>query len=249
MAHTNTSRNGSSGSLNFASRSSSIIRLPVRRDVESEFGHVGDFVLRLRHDDGHVGGLHELDASTPSRGRSSSGSASCSASSSARCDCPVLCGPGRTCGPRSALSMATYMRLAAEPPADEVLDQVGGDLVEPFGPGDEVYCWENCRATAFSWSSSSSASSRSCFEFVVEVLVDELQLGDAVLVVERDGGAVLDRVAEVVDRDVVAEHLAGQLLLAGDQRGAGEAEERRRSAAPGACSTRACRTGSGAPRR
>ena len=62
-------------------------------------------------------------------------------------------------------------------------------------------------------------------EFVGEVLVDDLELGDPVLVVERDGGAVLDGVTEVVDRDVVAELLAGQ-LLAVDERRAGEAHER-----------------------
>ena len=61
-------------------------------------------------------------------------------------------------------------------------------------------------------------------QLVGEVFVDDLQLGDAVLVVERDGGAVLDGVAEVVDADVVAELLAGQ-LLPGDQRCAGEAHE------------------------
>jgi hypothetical protein len=42
---------------------------------------------------------------------------------------------------------------------------------------------------------------------LVEVLVDQLQFGDAVLVVERDGGAVLHRLLEVVDADVIAEDL------------------------------------------
>ena len=37
-------------------------------------------------------------------------------------------------------------------------------------------------------------------QLVGEVLVDQLQLGDAVLVVERDRRAVLDGIAEVVDR-------------------------------------------------
>ena len=46
---------------------------------------------------------------------------------------------------------------------------------------------------------------------VVEALVDDLELGDPVLVEERDRRAVLDRVAEVVGRDVVAEDLARAL--------------------------------------
>ena len=54
-----------------------------------------------------------------------------------------------------------------------------------------------------------------------------LEFRDAVLVVERHRGPVLDGAGEVVDRDVVAEHLAGAFLFAGDQRRAGEAEESR----------------------
>jgi hypothetical protein len=47
-----------------------------------------------------------------------------------------------------------------------------------------------------------------------------------VAVIERDGSAVLDGVAEVVGADVVAELLLSQ-LLADDQRRAGETHERR----------------------
>ena len=56
--------------------------------------------------------------------------------------------------------------------------------------------------------------------------IDQLQLRRAVLVEERHRRAVLDRLLEVVDRDVVAEDLPGA-LLAGDQRRAGEGEEQR----------------------
>ncbi len=52
-----------------------------------------------------------------------------------------------------------------------------------------------------------------------------MQFGDAVLVVERNGRPILDRLAEIIDRDVIAEHLAG-LLLARHQGSAGEADER-----------------------
>ena len=71
------------------------------------------------------------------------------------------------------------------------------------------YCWRERRSSFRSCSSSSSASSRIAHQVLVEVLVGELQLGDAVLVVERHRRAVLDRLPEVVDRDVVAEDLAG----------------------------------------
>ena len=63
-------------------------------------------------------------------------------------------------------------------------------------------------------------------EVVVQVRVDELQLRRAVLVEQRHRRAVLDRLLEVVDRDVIAEDLLGP-LLAGDQRRAGEGEEER----------------------
>ena len=61
-------------------------------------------------------------------------------------------------------------------------------------------------------------------QVVAEGRVDELRARDAVLVVERDRRVVRRRRREVVDRDVVAEDLLG-LLLAGDQRRPGEAEE------------------------
>ena len=63
-------------------------------------------------------------------------------------------------------------------------------------------------------------------DFVVQVRVDELQLGRAVLVIERHRGAVLDRLLEVVDRDVVAENLL-RPFVARDQRRTGESEEER----------------------
>lgn len=48
---------------------------------------------------------------------------------------------------------------------------------------------------------------------LVQILVGELQLGDAVLVVQWDCRAIFDGLAEVVDADVVAEHFA-RLLFA-----------------------------------
>ena len=63
-------------------------------------------------------------------------------------------------------------------------------------------------------------------EVVVEVGIDKLQFGRAVFVEERRGGAILHRLLEVVDRDVVAEDFPGA-FLAGDERRAGEGEEDR----------------------
>ena len=59
----------------------------------------------------------------------------------------------------------------------------------------------------------------------VEVLVRELEFGDAVLVIERNGVPVIDGLLEVVDGDVIAEDLL-RPFLAGHQRRAGEADER-----------------------
>src|SRR4051812_19307335 len=63
-------------------------------------------------------------------------------------------------------------------------------------------------------------------QFLVKGGIGELRLGDTVLVVERDRRAVLDRLAEIVDADVVAEDLPC-LLLPGHERRAGKPDERR----------------------
>ncbi len=58
----------------------------------------------------------------------------------------------------------------------------------------------------------------------VEVGVGKLQFGDAVLVIERDRGAIVDGLAEIIHTHIVAENLA-RLLLTGHQRRAGEADK------------------------
>ena len=68
------------------------------------------------------------------------------------------------------------------------------------------------------------ASSRRASQLVIEVGVVELHFGDAVFVVEGDGGAFFDGLLEVVDGDVVAEDLFGA-FLPGDEGGAGEGDE------------------------
>src|SRR4029077_18682692 len=59
---------------------------------------------------------------------------------------------------------------------------------------------------------------------VTEVWIGNLNLRDAVLVVELDSRVIGGGCSEVVDRDIVAKHLTSA-LLASDQRRAGEAQE------------------------
>ena len=115
--------------------------------------------------------------------------------------------------------------LAPESPVDEVVHQIGSDLGESLGAGDQLVLLGEAARHRLLLGLVKRSLLQKVFQLVVEVLVGELKLGDAVLVVERDGGAIGDGVPEVVDRHVVAEHLAG-LLLAGDERCAGEPQER-----------------------
>ncbi len=170
-----------------------------------------------------VASMKAICSSTPIR--SSSGSRPARSRSSARCS-------AHSSATRSymrtavALSIATNIALPRKPAADEVADEVGGDPPQALRAGDQLVLGREAagqrlllrirRARPASRIPVSSSS---------KLLVDDLQLGDAVLVEERDGGAVLDRVAEVVGRDVVAEDLPRALHLALDQRRAGEAEE------------------------
>ena len=118
-------------------------------------------------------------------------------------------------------------RLALVAAREEVGHDVLGDDFEPVVAGDEVVFAAEVALQPPLLGFVQLGGFEDALDVLVEVLVGDLQLGDAVLVVERDGRAVLDRLAEVVDADVVAEDLAGPLLLALDQRRAGEAEEGR----------------------
>src|SRR6478752_5073403 len=82
------------------------------------------------------------------------------------------------------------------------------------------------RTSIASASSSTSALLEDLVQLLVERLVDELELGDPVLVEQRNRRAICDRVAEVVDRDVVAK-LPARELLADDERRPSEDHEGR----------------------
>ena len=107
-----------------------------------------------------------------------------------------------------------------------MVHQIGSDLGESLGAGDQLVLLGEAERHRLLLSIVKRSLFQEVFQLVVEVLVGELQLGHTILVVERDGGTVRDGVPEVVDRHVVAEHLPG-LLLASDERCAGEPQKRR----------------------
>ena len=115
-------------------------------------------------------------------------------------------------------------RLARLATGEEVGDEILGDLLQPLIAGDEVILAGELALQLALLVVVEIGGRDQPLDVGVEGGVGELQFGDAVLVVERDGGAVFDGLAEVVDADVVAEDIAG-LLLPDDQRGAGEGEE------------------------
>ena len=106
----------------------------------------------------------------------------------------------------------------------EVVDQVGSDSVEPVVVGNQVVLTPELPGQALLLVLVECGLLEDPLHVAVEVGVDELHLRRPVLVVEGNGGLVLDGLAEVVDRHVVAEDLA-RALLPGDQRRAGERQE------------------------
>src|SRR5699024_5914746 len=65
------------------------------------------------------------------------------------------------------------------------------------------------------------------FQLFVDMLVGELQLGDAVLVVKRHGSTVFNRLLKIIGAHIVAEDLACFLILSFDQRRSGKAQKSR----------------------
>ena len=116
--------------------------------------------------------------------------------------------------------------LAGEAAAEEVLDDVLRDGVEAVVAGDQlVLLAERSGELAF-LRLVEVGLLHDRHEVVAEGRVGDRDLRDAVLVVERDSRVIGGRRSEVVDRDVVPEHLAGA-LLARNQRRAGEPQEAR----------------------
>ena len=95
---------------------------------------------------------------------------------------------------------ADVHRLAGEASADEVRDEIPGDRLQPLRAGEQRVLRAELAGQLALGVLVELGLLQQRVELVGEVLVDQLQLGDAVLVVERDRRAVLDGVAEVVDR-------------------------------------------------
>ena len=194
----------------------------MSRPLPSEVVHL---VLRLRHDHRHVGLFHVRDLLLPGpRARSAIARLAARPVRSARCVFQYFCTLSyiRTA---VALSMRHDHRLALVAAPHEVRDDVRGDLVQPVVAGDQVVLAGELALQLLLLLLVQFGVLEQLLHVVVQVLVGELQFGDAVLVVQRDRRAVLDRLPEVVDADVVAEDLA-RPLLARHQRRAGEADER-----------------------
>ena len=126
---------------------------------------------------------------------------------------------------RGGLVDAHHHRLAAIAAAGEVRHHILGDGLQPILAGDDVVLAAELALQLFLLRLVQLGGFEQRLQVAVQLLVGELHLGDAVLVVQRHRGAVLDGAGEVVDADVVAEHLARAFLLALDQRRAGKADE------------------------
>ena len=103
--------------------------------------------------------------------------------------------------------------------------EVVGDLVQPVVAGDQVVLLAERLLELLLLLLVQRRLVEQRVQLVLQLVGGELQLGLPRLVVERHRRAVRDGLGEVVDRDVVAEDLARPLLLPGDQRRAGEADE------------------------
>ena len=196
----------------------------MRPDVQPQCGHVLDLVLALRDDHGHVGGLQRGDLRFEIGPRHGVAGRPGGTSSAARCFRPgrlhLVVHPHR-----GGLVHADHHRLAREAAAGEVRGDVRRDRVQPVGAGDQVVLAGELALQPGLLRLVQLGVFQHGRHVGVEVGVGQLQLGDAVFVVERHRGLVVHRLLEVVDADVVAEDRA-RLLLAGHQRGAGEADER-----------------------
>ena len=103
--------------------------------------------------------------------------------------------------------------------------QVGGDLLEPVLVGDEMVLPGEAPRDRVVFVLAQARLVDNAGDLVAQLLVRQVQLGQPALVIERHRRAIRDGLGEVVDRHVIAEHLARALFLAGDERRAGEADK------------------------
>ena len=95
-----------------------------------------------------------------------------------------------------------------------MLDEVAGDELEPFGRADDRLELRPLRlqpaTTLFVLALEHLLH---LFVDARELVVGEVERREAALVVDGDGGPVLDGLLYVVDVDVVAEHIAGVAVV------------------------------------
>lgn len=114
--------------------------------------------------------------------------------------------------------------LALVASLEEMVDDVLRDGIEPVVAGDEVVALpEDVSEFVFLRHVQIGRVDR-LVDLFVQIRIGHLEFRGPVLVVERHGGPVIDRLLEVVDADVVAEDLP-RPLLSRDQRRPGEGEE------------------------
>ena len=131
-------------------------------------------------------------------GRSSTGASASRILQLAEVARPTLAALGRYIRTAVTLSMATYIALPLNPRPTKWATRSAATVSSRSLPGDQLVLAGKAprRAPAPAFSSS-SASSRISFSSSLKSIVDDLELGNPVLVEQRDRRAVLDRVAEV----------------------------------------------------
>ena len=204
--------------------------LAMRRNVEAQLRHLRDLVLGRRYDQRHVGGLENLQARrqfvTVRGGQIGAGQFALDAG----CLCRPVPAHLVVHFQRRRLVDGHHHRLAQEAAPEKMPDDVLRHGFKPVIAGQDVIlaaqlAFELCLLFVVQ-----ACRFYGVVDLFVEVGVDQAQFGRAVLVVERNRRAIGHRLLEVVDRDVIAEHIPGA-LLAGDQRRAREGQELR----PGQC--------------
>ena len=96
--------------------------------------------------------------------------------------------------------MEMTIALASTPRPDVVRHDVFGNLLQTVFAGDEVVLAGELPLQLGLLVVVQDRRFHNLGDVLAEVLVHQLEFGDAVLVVERDGVAVIDGLLEVVDR-------------------------------------------------
>ena len=197
----------------------------MRHDVQPLVRQVFHLVLTLRHHHRHVGAGHQVDAGQQRFALISNG------------------GDQRPLQPRNfnlpvrlhlvvhahrrRLVDAHHHGLAPVAAPGEMRHQVLGNRVQPVFAGDDVVLAAKLALQLFLLIFVQLGGFQQGFQILIQVVIGELYLGDAVLVIQRHGGAVFNRAGKVVHAHIVAKHLARAFVITLDQRRAGKAQKAR----------------------